>query len=70
MQIEHKYKSQKTSQDKRTQDMAPATDKSQCEETLDQFFLYVLQDFSRERDSTYTTDVNLLTYLNKSRDLL
>jgi len=31
---------------------------------------YVLQWFSRERDSTYTSEVNILTCQNKSRDLL
>jgi len=40
MQIEHKHKSQKISQDKRTQDVVSASDKPQCGETLDQFFLY------------------------------
>ena len=39
MKIEHKHKSQKTGQDKRTQDVALASDKPQCGETLDQIFL-------------------------------
>ena len=44
-----------------------------CGETLDQFFFYVLQSSAekeRERDSTFTTEVNTLTYLNKSIDHL
>jgi len=39
MQIEHKHKLQKTSQDKRTLDVARAKDKPQCGKTLDQIFL-------------------------------
>ena len=45
------------------------TNPTMCAETLDQFFFYVLQssvqkERERERDSTFTTEVNALTYLD------
>jgi len=52
--MEHKYKSQKTSYDKRTQDVAASQGQTpQCGEIIDQFFFYVLQSSAekeRERE--------------------
>jgi len=53
LQIEHKYKTQKTSQDKRTQDMAPARDKPHnvwANPLIKSYFIFKVQQRKKERE--------------------